>query len=148
MGGLDIVGYDALPFLAAAAAVLLGVALAMRRTVRTLAASHEYALLNGIHVTRAAYIILGAVSLAVGAAVSLAGPIGFIGLIVPHLIRRIYRQSVDRLILPAFFYGGVFLVLCDTVARTSGTASDIPVGVVTAFIGAPFFVYMLLRRKR
>jgi iron complex transport system permease protein len=87
-------------------------------------------------------------SLAVGVAVSITGPIGFIGLVVPHIIRLIYKQSYEKLILPIFFYGGVFLVFCDIIARNLGTVSDIPIGVVTSFIGAPFFIYLIVKRRQ
>jgi len=79
-------------------------------------------------------------------AVSLTGPIGFIGLIIPHILKRLYAQSADRLIIPIFYYGGVFLVLCDLIARNLGTSSDIPIGVVTSFLGAPFFIYLLIKK--
>ena len=147
MGGLDIVGYTSLIWLTLAALVLLGVSLLTRRALRMLLASYDFALLHGVHAKRTAYLLLGAVSLAVGATVSLTGPIGFVGLIVPHLISRLYRRSADRLLLPTFFYGGVFLVLCDLIARANPLGAEIPVGVVTAFVGAPFLVYMLLKRQ-
>jgi len=80
--------------------------------------------------------------------VSITGPIGFIGLIVPHILKTLYKTSSEKLILPIFFYGGVFLVFCDLIARNTGANSDIPIGVVTSFLGAPFFIYLILSRKK
>ena len=86
-------------------------------------------------------------SLATAAAVSLAGPIGFVGLIVPHTVRLIAGPD-HRIVLPAsFFLGSAFLVLCDTAARTLFAPTEIPVGVITALLGGPVFI-ALLKRKR
>jgi len=85
-------------------------------------------------------------SLATSAAVSLAGPIGFIGIVVPHLVRLMV--GVDhRLVLPASaLFGASFLVGCDLLARVVLAPVEIPVGVVTAMIGGPFFLWLLVRR--
>ena len=83
----------------------------------------------------------------VGIAISFTGPIGFIGLIIPHIVKLIYKKSATKLFLPTLFFGGAFLVICDLISRTLPTASALPIGVVTSFIGAPFFVYLLVRKK-
>ena len=83
-----------------------------------------------------------------GVSISFVGPIGFIGLVVPHIIKLIYKKSADQLIFPVFFYGGIFLVMSDLISRNLNTASSLPIGVVTAFIGAPFFVYLLIKRNK
>jgi iron complex transport system permease protein len=69
-------------------------------------------------------------------------------LIVPHIIKTLYQKSSDQLIFPTFFYGGVFLVLCDLIARNLGASSDIPIGVITSLLGGPFFIYLILHRNR
>ncbi len=87
-------------------------------------------------------------SLATAAAVSVSGLIGFVGLVIPHMIRLLSGPSY-RVILPlAFLGGGAFLVLADTVARQAFAPAEIPIGVVTAFVGAPFFMSMLLRGRK
>jgi iron complex transport system permease protein len=84
-------------------------------------------------------------SLLVGAAVSVSGIIGFVGLIVPHVARLLLGADY-RLLLPAsILMGGIFLVIADTLARTILGATEIPVGVVTALCGGPFFIYLLRR---
>ena len=86
-------------------------------------------------------------SLATSAAVALAGPIGFIGIVVPHLVRLLV--GVDhRIVLPASaLFGATFLVFCDLLARTALAPVEIPVGIVTAIIGGPFFLWLLVRES-
>ena len=146
MGSLDIVGFEHIYLLAFVSIFLLGLIYFYRYELKLLLTSYEFAYLKGINVKRVNYILLFGVSVAVGVAVSLTGPIGFIGLIIPHILKRLYAQSADRLIIPIFYYGGVFLVLCDLIARNLGTSSDIPIGVVTSFLGAPFFIYLLIKK--
>ena len=146
MGSLDIVGFENIYILALTSLFLLIVIYKYRYEIKLLLTSYEFAYLKGIDVKKMNYILLFAVSVAVGVAVSFTGPIGFVGLIIPHILKSIYRQSADKLILPIFFYGGVFLVLSDLIARNLGTTSDIPIGVLTSFLGAPFFIYLLIKR--
>ena len=100
---------------------------------------------------RAKLLILGAAALATAAAVAVSGIVGFVGLIVPHIVRRLVGAD-HRLLLPtAALFGAAFLVLADTVARSASVAStlgELPVGVVTALAGAPFFIYLLRVRDR
>ena len=87
-------------------------------------------------------------ALATGAAVALAGPIGFVGLIVPHIVRLVAGPD-HRLLLPACALGGAsLLVLADLVARTVAAPAEIPVGLITAFAGGPFFLALILRSRR
>ena len=94
-------------------------------------------------VQRAAFF---SASLATGAAVSIAGPIGFVGIIVPHLV-RLMVGSDHRVVLPASaLFGAAFLVACDVVSRTAMAPVEIPVGVITALIGGPFFLWLLVKK--
>lgn len=148
MGSLDVVGItQALPVVVAAIFLLL-IAVKYKREIKLLLTSYDNAFLKGIEVKRVNTILLLGVSIAIGIAVSITGPIGFVGLIVPHILKVIYKKSADKLLFVTFFYGGIFLVFCDLVSRNLGTASDVPIGVVTSFLGGPFFIYLLLRRKR
>lgn len=148
MGSLDVVGIThALPLIAAAV-VLLSISLRYKKEIRLLLTSYENAFLKGIEVKKINTVLLITVSIAIGVAVSVTGPIGFVGLIVPHILKTIYKKSADRLLVPTFFYAGIFLVLCDLVSRNLGTTSDIPIGVITAFLGGPFFIYLLVWRRR
>lgn len=99
----------------------------------------------GVDVERVKKSIVFFSALAVGVGVSLAGIIGFIGLVVPHLVRVIFRAD-NRLVLPASLLGGpILLLLADLLARTLVAPTELPIGVVTALIGAPFFIFLLIR---
>ncbi|MBL6970130.1 MAG: iron ABC transporter permease [Campylobacterales bacterium] len=148
MGSLDVVGFDSVAIVTVVAIGLLVLILSYKYELKLLLTSHEFAMLKGLDLKKTNYILLLCVSVAVGVAVSITGPIGFIGLIVPHILKLIYKKSAEKLIVPIFFYGGVFLVFCDLIARNLGTVSDIPIGVVTSFLGAPFFIYLIMRQKR
>jgi iron complex transport system permease protein len=147
MGDLDVASYEpivaALPFVAVAFAGFAWLA----RPLNLLSIGAEAAGARGVDVERAQRVAFFSASLATGAAVSVAGPIGFIGIIVPHLVRLLVGAD-HRLVLPAsVFFGAAFLVGCDAVARTALAPLELPVGIVTAVIGGPFFLWMLLRRS-
>jgi iron complex transport system permease protein len=101
---------------------------------------------RGVDVARTQRLAFISSALATSAAVSLAGPIGFVGIVVPHLVRLM--AGVDhRIVLPAAaFFGAAFLVACDLVARTVLAPVEVPVGVVTALLGGPFFLWLLIRK--
>jgi iron complex transport system permease protein len=100
----------------------------------------------GVEVEWLKWISFLGISLITGVVVSFSGIIGFVGLIVPHLMRMILGPD-HRLLIPASALGGaVFLIAADTLARTIISPSELPVGVITAFLGAPFFIYLLKAR--
>src|SRR5262249_8765119 len=102
----------------------------------------------GVDVERIKKILIFFSALAVGVSVSLAGIIGFIGLVVPHLVRVCFQPD-HRLVLPASsFGGGSVLLIADIIARTIGAPAELPIGVVTALLGAPFFIALLLKAKQ
>jgi iron complex transport system permease protein len=147
MGGLDVAGYTpiiaALPFTIVALIAFAYLA----RTLNLLSVGTEAAAARGVEVIRAQRLAFLSASLATGAAVSLGGPIGFIGIIVPHLVRLLVGSD-HRIVLPASaLFGASFLVLCDLAARTAMAPLEIPVGVVTALIGGPFFLWLLVKRS-
>ena len=101
-----------------------------------------------MNVVRAERLALVSASLATGAAVSVSGPVTFIGLIVPHLVRLLVGSD-HRLVLPAsILFGAAFLIACDLAARTLFSPIEVPVGIVTAVIGGPFFLWLLVRAGR
>jgi iron complex transport system permease protein len=148
MGSLDVVGFGAVMPIAVSAFALLILSLLYKKDIKLLLTSYENAFLKGVDIKQVNYMLLFVISITIGIAVSITGPIGFVGLIVPHIIKSIYKKSADSLLVPTFFYSGVFLVLCDMVSRNMGSASDIPIGVITSFLGGPFFIYLLIRRKK
>lgn len=147
LGSLDTVGFTSVLTVAIASAIMYFVIFSNKAKIKLLLISNDTAFLKGLNVHKLNLLLLIVVSLVVGVSISFVGPIGFIGLVVPHIIKLIYKQSADKLIFPVFFYGGVFLVISDLIARNLNTASSLPIGVVTAFIGAPFFVYLLIKRS-
>lgn len=148
MGGMDVVGYGALlgilPFLVAGGLLVL----LHGSELNQLLQGDELAAARGVAVRRVRGAVLAGVALLTGAAVSVAGPIGFVGLIVPHTLRLLGGLDQRRLGPLAVIWGGVFLALCDTVARTILAPAEIPVGVLTALLGGPFFLWVLGSRRR
>lgn len=101
----------------------------------------------GLAVRRYRFFFLFLAAVLAGAAVSFAGLIGFVGLIVPHMARKMFRGNTLTLLLSSAAVGGAFLSICDTLSRVAFLPFEIPVGVTAAVIGAPFFLHLLLRRK-
>jgi len=147
MGDLDVSSYQpivtALPFV-----VLSFVSFAwLARPLNLLSLGDESAETRGLNVTAAQRTAFVTASLATGAAVSVGGPVGFIGIVVPHLVRLIVGPD-HRLVLPASaLFGAAFLVGCDVLARTVMSPIELPVGVITALIGGPFFLWLLVRKR-
>jgi iron complex transport system permease protein len=107
----------------------------------------EYALQSGVNVERLRLLSYLLASLITAASVSVCGLIGFVGLIVPHSVRLLFGPD-HRLLLPASaFLGASFLIASDTIARTLLAPTELPVGVITAAVGGPFFIYLLKTRK-
>ena len=146
MGDLDVGGFG--PVWAALPLILVafGIFALLPSSLNLLSVGADSAATRGVDVGRTQRLAFLSAALATSAAVSLAGPIGFVGIVVPHLVRLMI--GVDhRVVLPASaLFGGAFLVACDLVARTVLAPVEVPVGVVTAMLGGPFFLWMLVRR--
>jgi iron complex transport system permease protein len=148
MGSLDVGSYSplaaAVPLLAVAAMGLV----TLPRQLDLMTLGSDAAASRGVDVRRTEQIALLSASLATGAAVSLAGPVSFIGIVVPHLVRLV-TGSDHRVVLPAAaLFGAAFLIGCDLIARTALAPIELPVGIVTALVGAPFFLWLLMRNLR
>jgi len=147
MGDLDISSYQpivtALPLVAISLAAFAWLA----RPLNLLSLGGDSAGTRGLNVVTAQRAAFLSASLATGAAVSVGGPVGFVGIVVPHLVRLIVGPD-HRLVLPASaLFGAAFLVACDVVARTVMAPIELPVGVITALIGGPFFLWLLVRKR-
>ncbi len=148
LGGFNVAGWQEIRLiaplvLASAALMVLG-----GRTMNAMQFGEEQAAALGISVERSKLLLLGAGTLATAAAVSAAGLIGFVGLIIPHVTRLLIGPDYRRLVPTAALLGGAFLIAADAGARAAPGPSEIPVGVITAAIGAPFFLLLLRRQKR
>lgn len=148
MGGLDLFGYlpllSVLPF----AALGLGLVASTLRHLNVLSVGEDWARSRGADVGRVTALQYLGASLLTASVVAHTGPIGFVGLVVPHTLRLLVGAD-HRLLLPAsLLAGGGFLVACDTLARTVFAPVEVPVGVITALLGGPFFLWLLLARRR
>jgi iron complex transport system permease protein len=148
VGSLDVVGaglvWRMLIFLVPGLVFLL----AVTRDLHLIAVDEESAVALGVDVRRTERLVYVASCLIVGVSVAVAGPIGFVGLIVPHAVRLLFGEDL-RIVIPcSILLGAAFLVLADTLARSVLGASELPVGAVTALIGGPLFLLLLSRRRR
>ncbi|TAK67658.1 MAG: iron ABC transporter permease [Dehalococcoidia bacterium] len=134
----------AVPYVAVAVAVILPHA----RLLNVLQLDEDEARQLGVNVERTKLLILGVASLATAAAVAVSGLIGFVGLIVPHAVRMIWGPDYRRVLPLSGFFGASFLILADVIARSIDPGYEVPIGVITAFVGAPFFLYLLRREGR
>ena len=118
----------------------------LRRELNLLSISDDLAASRGVNVERVRMVLFLAVSLMVAGIITVCGPIGFVGIMAPHICRLIVGAN-HRILVPASaLFGGVFLTLCDTLARSITDSAEIPVGVVTALLGGPFFLWLLFRK--
>jgi iron complex transport system permease protein len=148
IGSLDVVGFDLIwrmvVFLVPGWIVLLVLA----RDLHLLAVGEETAMSLGVNVQRVEKLVYAASALVVGITVAVGGTIGFVGLIVPHVVRILFGEDV-RIVLPcSLLLGAAFLILADTVARTAFGEGELPVGAVTAVLGGPLFLWLLRRQQR
>ena len=149
LGGFENRGWE--HALLVAPPVLVGAALLLGygRALNLLVLGEEEAQGLGLAVHRTRLVLLVVTALITGAAVAVSGPVGFVGLVVPHLVRLLARTSDHRLVLPLAGLGGaVFLLLADTLARVVVQPAELRVGVVTALVGAPGFLGLLARARR
>ena len=133
------------PFVAAGLLLFLGCA----RELDVMTFGEEQARAMGVDLVRTKRILMAAVAALTGAAVAFVGVIGFVDLIAPHIVRRWFGAAHRRVLPAAALFGGTFLVLCDLAARTLTPPHEIPIGSITALLGAPFFLYVFFAgRKR
>jgi iron complex transport system permease protein len=147
MGSLDVAGYA--PLVAVVPIVALSAAgfATLPRALDLMSLGSDAAALRGVDVRRTERVALLSASLATGAAVSVGGPVAFVGIVVPHLVRLIVGAD-HRLVLPAtVLAGATLLILCDAASRTLFSPVEIPVGVITALVGAPFFLFLQMKRR-
>ena len=148
LGRLSTAGWGEVRIVLPYALVTWIVLLAHRRTLDVMAVGDAEASTLGIHAARSRLVVIIAASLGTAAAVSVSGLIAFVGIIVPHAVRLTAGRS-HRVLLPlSLLFGGAFLCLADLLARTLSSPAEVPIGVVTAFFGAPLFVLVLRSSRR
>jgi cobalamin transport system permease protein len=145
LGGLEVVGFSPVLQVMPFAVLGTGILLAISRDLDLLVIGEESAAARGVSVATVKRLIFAAASLMVGGVVATCGPIGFVGLVVPHIGRIILGPRHRTLGGFSLLAGGTFLVACDTVGRTVVAPVEIPVGIITALIGGPFFLALLVQ---
>ncbi|MCE5272737.1 iron ABC transporter permease [bacterium] len=144
IGAIEVVGYgqvyQLLPFAATGVAVIV----LHSHELNLLATGEDLAASRGVNVDSSKRVIFFAASLMVGGVVAVCGPIGFVGMMTPHICRLLLGQDHRNLSAAVVAFGGGFLTLCDTLARTLIAPAELPVGVITALLGGPFFFWLLL----
>jgi iron complex transport system permease protein len=148
MGGLegrtwDHVLYSAPPIAAGTAVLCL-----FARDLNLLTLGEQSATSTGVHVERTKRVLLAVCAALTGVCISVSGPIGFIGLLVPHLLRLLIGPDHRVLIPASALAGGLFLILCDLLARTVAPGFELRVGIVTAIAGSPYLLYLIVRSQR
>lgn len=143
LGGLGRGGWQDFTSIAPYALLSVVVLIASGYFLDMLALGDEKASSLGLNPTAVRLVVITAASLATACAVSVSGLVGFVGIIVPHIVRRLVGSDYRRVVPMSLLIGGVFLVLIDIVARTVITPAELPLGAVTAFLGAPFFLVIL-----
>ncbi|HXG35338.1 MAG TPA: iron ABC transporter permease, partial [Dehalococcoidia bacterium] len=134
----------AFPYIFPATAVIF----LYRRQLNALQLEEDQAQQLGVEVEKAKLVLLAASSLAAAAAVSISGIIGFVGLVVPHVVRLLWGPDHRQLLPMSMLVGAAFLITADLLAREINQPSEVPIGIITAFAGAPFFLYLLRRSQR
>ncbi|TMV55486.1 iron ABC transporter permease, partial [Thioclava sp. BHET1] len=147
MGGLGGATWPGLAVAGSAMAAVIAIAPRLAGAMNAITLGEAQAYHLGIDTQRLKRRVILLVALSTGAAVALAGTIGFVGLIVPHLIRMTLGPDHRALLPGAALLGGALLVLADMAARSIAAPAELPIGIVTATVGAPFFLWLLLRRR-
>jgi iron complex transport system permease protein len=148
VGGLSGLTIQGLRFPAIYILVGLILAMLMRRDMNIIALGTDTAKALGMSVNRTRFLLIFTAAILAGAAVSFAGLIGFVGLVVPHAIRFLIGND-NRYLVPASAFGGAaFVILCDLVSRMAFAPYVLPVGILLSFIGGPFFIYLIIRNRR
>jgi iron complex transport system permease protein len=148
MGSFSAATWDKVLFLAIITATCCGVIILFSSELDVITTGNDTAESLGIDTVKVKKILIMVASLQVAACVSISGIIGFVGLVIPHCIRMIIGPK-HRVLLPFSCLGGaIFMIICDTIARNAAAPSEIPVGVITAILGTPYFIYLLQQNKR
>ena len=148
VGGLSGLTMNSLKFPAMYSLIGLILAMLMRRDMNIISLGTDTAKSLGMSVNRTRFLLIFTAAILAGAAVSFAGLIGFVGLVVPHAIRFLIGND-NRYLVPASAFGGAsFVILCDLVSRMAFAPYVLPVGILLSFIGGPFFIYLIIRNRR
>jgi iron complex transport system permease protein len=147
MGGIEVFGYQQILSMLPFMVIGMFIVLIKLPELDHLLAGEDLAKSRGVRVNLTKNLLLLAATLIVGSIVAICGPIGFVGLMIPHICKMLFKTRHAILGPASFLSGGIFLVLCDTLARVVIAPAEMPVGVITALLGGPFFLWLLFIRK-
>ena len=148
LGSFNAANWSKVIFLGAVSFISVIILFMFGRDLNIILTGDEAASSLGIDTVKIKNILIIISAILVAASVSVSGTIGFVGLIIPHCMRLIVGSD-HRILLPFSYFGGAaFMIICDTIARTAAQPTEIPVGVITAFFGAPYFIYLLYRNSK
>ena len=148
LGELTVANWDVVKWSGIYIFIALFVLIRISKVLDALMLSDEEAYSLGVSPQKIRLIAVAAATLATATAVSASGLIGFVGIVVPHLVRGLTKRATNRSLLSIAFVGAAFLVIADLGARTLLSPAELPIGVITAFVGAPFFLFVLRSRSR
>ena len=148
LGELTVANWDVVKWAGFYILIALFILIRISKVLDALMLSDEEAYSLGVSPQKIRLIAVAAATLATATAVSASGLIGFVGIVVPHLVRGITKRATNRSLLSIAFVGAAFLVIADLGARTLLSPAELPIGVITAFVGAPFFLFVLRARNR
>jgi iron complex transport system permease protein len=148
LGQLTVASWDVVRWAGIYIFIALFVLIRVSKVLDALMLSDEEAYSLGVSPQKIRLIAVAAATLATATAVSASGLIGFVGIVVPHLVRGLTKRATNRSLLSIAFVGAAFLVIADLGARTLLSPAELPIGVITAFVGAPFFLFVLRARNR
>ena len=148
LGELTVANWDVVKWAGFYILIALAVLIRISKVLDALMLSDEEAYSLGVSPQKIRLIAVAAATLATATAVSASGLIGFVGIVVPHLVRGLTKRATNRSLLSIAFVGAAFLVIADLGARTLLAPAELPIGVITAFVGAPFFLFVLRARNR
>ena len=148
MGSLTHVSWLEIAWLLPIMAVCVGVLFYHSKALNIMQVGTEMAQTLGVNTQRTTYVVLVTSSVLIAVVVAFCGSIGFIGLIMPHVARILFGSDNRRLFTYSLFFGAFFLLVADTLARTIAAPAELPVGSITALAGAPYFIYLVLRKNR
>lgn len=148
MGGLQAVGYSQIWLTLPALAAVIVAAYIYGPELNLFVCGEDIAASRGVSVAKMRKILFIVISFAVSLTVSACGPIGFVGLMVPHICRKLVGTDHRHTALASLFFGSGFLVFCDTFARTAWAPAEVPVGIITSSLGSLFFLVLLIKRKK
>jgi len=148
LGELTVANWDVVKWAGFYILIALFILIRISKVLDALMLSDEEAYSLGVSPQKIRLVAVAAATLATATAVSASGLIGFVGIVVPHLVRGLTKRATNRSLLSIAFVGAAFLVIADLGARTLLSPAELPIGVITAFVGAPFFLFVLRARNR